>query len=150
MLQLKLPAPDELYGTLTSAIVSIKVVSAFITQYGPNLKLSDFANLAADPKLLLAVPGLHPAAFDRVVRYTSLTGGVIAAYYFGATLGSLAVATGKAFERTILVNREFYSADLAYKMCNAYEIPFHNALLDERFRPRYCSGRRQILPVEVR
>ncbi|MBT8338647.1 MAG: hypothetical protein KJP07_01415 [Desulfatitalea sp.] len=94
MVALGLPAPESLFGKLTTAVASIGTMSSYVKTYGTTATVAE---------MLGALPGAAPAAgggaagVAAVVSEITFTFGALAAsFYVGACIGSLAVATGKS------------------------------------------------------
>lgn len=94
MNELGLPAPASLFGTLTAAVSSIGAMSKYVKTFGTS---------ATVRQMIVALPGGAAAAGGGCVGLaTALSevalafGGLTAAFYVGACIGSLAVATGKS------------------------------------------------------
>ncbi len=75
---LGLPAPNSLFGTLQTAIATASTILSQIDKYGPRVTIRDLAKGAT-----------------RLEQLTYL-GSVCAAFYVGAVIGSIAVATGRS------------------------------------------------------
>jgi hypothetical protein len=95
MTPLNLPAPETLFGTLTTATTTIGTMMKFIQTYGTRATVSE---------MILTLPGAATGAGGGIVGISVAAsemlfavGALSAAYYIGACIGSLAVATGKKF-----------------------------------------------------
>lgn len=77
MSDLGLVAPESLFGTQQAAVSTIAAIVAFIDKFGPRVTVLEMAGAGTKLELLTAL------------------GAVGAAYYAGAAIGSLAVATGR-------------------------------------------------------
>lgn len=75
---LGLPAPTSLFGTLQAAIATASTILSQIDKYGPRVTIRDLAKGAT-----------------RLEQLTYL-GSVCAAFYVGAVIGSIAVATSRS------------------------------------------------------
>ena len=99
MAELNLPAPESLFGTLTTATGSIGAMVKFIQVYGTRVTVSE---------LILTLPGAAVGAGGGIVGVSAaasemllVVGALSATYYIGACIGSLAVATGKKFSGVV-------------------------------------------------
>lgn len=91
MKALNLPAPESLFGTLTTATASIGAMVKYIQTYGTKATVRE---------MFMTLPGAAAGAGGGAVGFATaaseallVVGAVSAAYYIGACLGSLAVAT---------------------------------------------------------
>lgn len=75
--ELGLPCPESLFATQTIAIQTIKALTEYVKLYGPRALLRDLVGASS--------------GYEKLLVYG--TGGV--AFYTGAIIGSLAVATGR-------------------------------------------------------
>ena len=75
---LGLSAPDSLFGTLQAAIATAATILSQIDKYGPRVTVGDLARGATRLEQL------------------AYLGSVCAAFYVGAVIGSIAVATGRS------------------------------------------------------
>lgn len=83
MEQLGVPAPRRLFDSLTTATATIVALNKAVATYGPRVTMRE---------LVLTMPALvTPAA---ALEFGTLTAGITAAFYVGACVGSLLVATG--------------------------------------------------------
>ncbi len=94
MKALHLPAPESLFGTITTATASIGSMMKYIQTYGTKATVRE---------MLLTLPGAFSGAGGGSIGFATaaseailVIGAVSAAYYVGACLGSLAVATKKS------------------------------------------------------
>lgn len=78
MAALGLTAPETLFGTLQAAVGTAATILTQVDKYGPRVTVGDLARGAT-----------------RLEQLTYL-GSVCAAFYVGAVIGSIAVATGRA------------------------------------------------------
>jgi hypothetical protein len=74
---LDLPAPENLYGSVTTAQASITGMLVYIDKFGTKVTVLDMIGAGTNLERLATV------------------GAVQGAYYIGAAIGSLAVATGR-------------------------------------------------------
>lgn len=74
---LNLPAPDSLYGSISTAHASITSVLVYTDKYGPRVTVLEMIGAGTNLERLATV------------------GAVQGAYYIGAAIGSLPVATGR-------------------------------------------------------
>ena len=74
---LHLPAPENLYGSVATAQASISGMLAYVDKFGPNVTVLEMIGAGTNLERLATV------------------GAVQGAYYIGAAIGSLAVATGR-------------------------------------------------------
>jgi hypothetical protein len=74
---LNLPAPENLYGSVATAQTSISGMLVYIDKYGTRVTVLDMIGAGTNLERLATV------------------GAVQGAYYIGAAIGSLAVATGR-------------------------------------------------------
>jgi hypothetical protein len=95
MKALNLPAPESLFGTLTAATASIGSMVKFVQNYGTRTTVAE---------MIITLPGAVAGAGGGVVGFATaasegllVVGALSAAYYVGACIGSLAVATGRSF-----------------------------------------------------
>jgi hypothetical protein len=75
---LGLPAPDSLFGTLQSSLATVTVLLASIDKFGKTATIADL--IGAGTRL----------------EQLGMIGTLSAAFYAGACIGSLAVATGRS------------------------------------------------------
>ena len=75
---LGLPAPESLFSTVAAAVGTISAMVAVLEKYGENVTVAELV-------------GTGSAASE----YLLVVGACSAAFYVGACIGSLAVATGK-------------------------------------------------------
>jgi hypothetical protein len=75
---LGLAAPESLYGSVVTAQASIQGMLGYIDKFGTKVTVLEMVGAGTNLELLLTV------------------GAAQGAYYVGATIGSLAVATGRA------------------------------------------------------
>lgn len=75
---LGLAAPESLFGTLQSAIGTVATILSQIDKYGPRVTVGDLARAATRLEQL------------------AYLGSCCAAFYVGAVIGSIAVATGRS------------------------------------------------------
>jgi hypothetical protein len=73
-----LPVPETLFGTLSTATSTINSIVAVVTKFGTRVTVGELVGAGALSEGLIVV------------------GGVTAAFYVGACIGSLAVATGRS------------------------------------------------------
>jgi hypothetical protein len=97
MQALHLPAPHSLFGTASQAKETISGIAGAIRSFGPTATMSE---------IFLTVPKLSMAG-DAVLIYS----GVKASYYLGASIGSLAVATGRSMSGGTTIADFFETAD---------------------------------------
>lgn len=104
-----LPAPMSLFGTLSTATASIGAMTTYISTYGTSTTVSE---------MLLTLPGAAAGAGGGVVGFATavsegllVVGALSAAFYVGACIGSLAVATGKKLSNGISIADCFASAN---------------------------------------
>lgn len=76
---LGLPAPDTLFGTLATATATISAIVVGIEKFGTAVTIGELIGAGILSEQLLAIAALS------------------AAFYVGACIGSLAVATGRYF-----------------------------------------------------
>jgi hypothetical protein len=74
---LNLPAPESLYGSITTAHASITTMLIYTDKFGPRVTVMEMIGAGTSLERLATV------------------GAVQGAYYIGAAIGSLAVATGR-------------------------------------------------------
>ena len=74
---LNLPAPENLYGSVATAQASISGMLAYIDKYGTKVTVLEMIGAGTNLERLATVAAVQ------------------AAYYIGAAIGSLAVATGR-------------------------------------------------------
>jgi hypothetical protein len=86
---LGLPAPESLFGTLTTALATIGSLAAPLKEFGAQATMGQLAKLAA------AGSAACPAAAI-ICDKALVLAGCAASYYVGACIGSLAVATGRS------------------------------------------------------
>jgi hypothetical protein len=79
-----LSAPRGLFETSTKATATISAIAGAMKHYGPRVTVRE---------ILLTIPAF--ASAPAVAELALLAGGVFAAFYVGACIGSFAVATGK-------------------------------------------------------
>lgn len=89
MREVGLPAPAGLFATTTTALATIGALTKAITQYGPNVTLSE---LVFTMPLSLALVPIAGALGEVVV----LGGALTAAFYVGMCIGALLRATGQS------------------------------------------------------
>lgn len=101
MRALHLPAPESLFGTVTTATASIGSMVKYVQTYGTRVTLRE---------MLMTLPGAVSGAGGGAVGYATagseailVIGAVSAAYYVGACLGSLAVATKKTISTELSI-----------------------------------------------
>ena len=94
MKTLGLPAPRSLFGTLTTATATIGAMVKLIQTYGTKATVAE---------MIGTLPGAAAGAGGGTVGFASaaseglfVLGALSAAFYVGACIGSLAVATGKS------------------------------------------------------
>jgi hypothetical protein len=73
-----LPAPETLFGTLQTAVTSASTLAAFIDKFGAKVTIGEIIGAGTKLEALGAVAACS------------------AAYYVGAVIGSIAVATGRS------------------------------------------------------
>lgn len=95
MKALHLPAPESLFGTVTTATATIGSMIKYIQLYGTKATVRE---------MILTLPGAFAGAGKGCVGFATaaseaivVIGAVSAAYYVGACIGSLAIATKKYF-----------------------------------------------------
>lgn len=116
MKALNLPAPESLFGTLTTATGSIGAMVKYIQTFGTKATVRE---------MFMTLPGAVSGAGGGAVGFATaaseallVVGAVSAAYYIGACLGSLAVAT----KRTVI--KEVSVAEcLSTAVANGIETP---------------------------
>lgn len=94
MAALGLPAPRGPFETLTTAVTTIVAINRTIATYGRNVTLRE---------LLLTLPAF--ASAGAVVELGAVAASVTAAFYLGACLGSLLVATGHVVTHSTLTHK---------------------------------------------
>ena len=92
MESLGLPAPDTLFGTLATATATISAIVASVEKFGTAVTIGELIGAGILSEKLLAIATLS------------------AAYYAGACLGSLAVATGRYFSGGLSIGDLFTCA----------------------------------------
>lgn len=90
---LGLPAPASLFGTLTAAVSSIGAMSNYVKTFGTSVTIREM--IVALPGGAIGAGGGYVGIATALSEVTWAVGGLSAAYYVGACIGSLAVATGK-------------------------------------------------------
>ncbi len=109
-----LPAPRGFFGTLTKASASIGAMAAYVQKFGTEATVKEMVKTLEG-----AVRGAGGGAVG-VATATSevalIVAGCSAAFYVGACIGSLAVATGKTFSGGLSISDCFATA-------NEYQIP---------------------------
>lgn len=83
---LGLPAPEALFGNLQTAVTSASAILAGIDKFGTKVTIGELIG-----------------AGTRVEQLTVVSG-CLAAYYFGAVIGSIAVAAARCLGRDALVS----------------------------------------------
>ena len=98
---LHLPAPYGLFGTLTTATATIGAMVKLVEKFGTRVTVAE---------LIKTLPGAVAGAGGGAVGIATgasecllVAGAVSAAYYVGACIGSLAVATGKTLSGGISI-----------------------------------------------
>lgn len=93
MNELGLPAPASLFGSLTAAVSSIGAMSKYVKTFGTTATISEMVGTLAGGSTAAGggCVGLATALSEVALAF----GGLAAAFYVGACIGSLAVATGK-------------------------------------------------------
>jgi hypothetical protein len=93
MAEMGLPAPETLFGTLTTAVASIGAMATYIKTYGDTATVAEMIG-TIEGSVAGAGGGMVGAA-TAVSEALFFAGSLLAAYYVGACIGSLAVATGR-------------------------------------------------------
>lgn len=113
MKALNLPAPESLFGSITTATGSIGAMVKYVQTYGTKATVRE---------MLMTLPGAVSGAGGGAAGYATaaseallVIGAVSAAYYVGACLGSLAVATTKAISTEVSI-ADCLSTALAYRI----------------------------------
>ena len=94
MNSLGLPAPESLFGKLTTAVASIGTMASYVKTYGNTVTVSEM--LGTLPGAAAGAGGGTAGVAAAVSEVTFAFGALAASFYVGACIGSLAVATGKS------------------------------------------------------
>jgi hypothetical protein len=104
-----LPAPSSLFGSLTTATATIGAMATYVKTYGTTTTVSE---------MLLTLPGAAAGAGGGAVGAAAVAsegllvmGALSAAFYVGACIGSLAVATGRTLAGGLSIADCFFVAD---------------------------------------
>lgn len=87
-----LPAPQTLFGSLTSAVATATTILSQIDKYGKSVTITEIIG-----------------AGSRLEQLTVL-GACSAAFYVGAVIGSIAVATGRTLSNGATISDVLFSA----------------------------------------
>ncbi|WP_460597939.1 hypothetical protein [Geomonas sp. Red276] len=101
---LNLPAPESLFQTLQAAVSNATIFMAFVDRFGTRVTVGE---------LIGAGTGLEGLA---------TIGACSAAYYVGAVIGSIAVATGRTMAGGVTIADVLSTADL-FNLHRSWLIP---------------------------
>ncbi|MEG5264219.1 hypothetical protein TRP66_07945 [Pseudomonas sp. JDS28PS106] len=90
---LNLPAPESLFGSLTAAVSTASTILGIIEKLGPSVTLREIIGAATKLEALAVI------------------GAVSAAYYAGAVIGSIAVATGRTLANGTSLGDVLFTAE---------------------------------------
>jgi hypothetical protein len=132
MEEMGLPAPETLFGKLTTAVASISAMSTCIKTYGNTVTVAEmFGTLSG---AAAGAGGGTVGAAAAASELTLVAGGLAASYYVGACIGSLAVATGKYLSGGLSI------ADL-FACAKSHGIPTSSELQKTLMRyPEICNA----------
>ncbi len=123
---LGLPAPNSLFGMTATAIGTIKTLSDLIIKFGPAVTLLEVLKTA--PTLAIGASEL-----------STVGSATLASFYFGACIGSLAVATGQVTSGGYSITDLFASASsIGIRHTQWMHDAFHQVVYAK------ASGRRMI------
>jgi hypothetical protein len=106
MKTLGLPAPQSLFGTLTTALATIGAMSKYVEKYGNGRTVAEMAD-----KLRSTAAGAGAVGVSVALQEVVLVGvGMSAAFYVGACIGSLAVATGRSLSGGLTIADYLHAA----------------------------------------
>jgi hypothetical protein len=108
MEEMGLPAPETLFGKLTTAATTIAAMANYVKIYGDKATVAEMVGTISGAAAGAGGGTVGVATvFSEVVVFT---GSLLAAYYVGACIGSLAVATGKSLSGGISIADVFACA----------------------------------------
>jgi hypothetical protein len=146
-----LPAPEDFFGTKETAIATIAGIAKYIEKYGTRVTVHELWEIGPKWTAVMAGGATAVSVSKAVLEGIVVLGGLSAAAYLGACIGSLAVATGEVLANHLGQSPNgSYSWEAADRVCSLYGIPFSPCLLDSENRPfpgkyvdwkkRYNSG----------
>lgn len=93
MRELGLPAPADMFGTLATALSTIGSINAAVEKFGARITVRELIGAGLRSEQLMAA------------------GALSASFYLGATVGSLAVATGRSLSGGVSLADVFLAMD---------------------------------------
>ena len=88
-----LPAPDSLFGNLERAVASVSTLTAFVDKFGPRVSVGELIGAGSKLEVLGTIAACS------------------AAYYVGAVIGSIAVATGRSVAGGVTMAEVLFTAN---------------------------------------
>jgi hypothetical protein len=129
--------PRSLFESEGRAVGALTALAVAVREYGSKVTIRELVEVGA---FRTAIPYIGVASAASVaggfLELSLQAGGVYAAYYLGACLGSLAVATGEwAADKTPGLSNGSYPLHVADNVCSRHGILFDNCLMDSENRP---------------
>lgn len=121
MKELGLPAPTSLFGTLSIATGTIGAMATFVKTYGTTTTVAEM--IGTLPGAATGAGGGAVGTATALSEVLLVIGSLSAAFYVGACIGSLAVATGKKLSGGLSISDYFVSARIYGIQTDGWLIP---------------------------